>query len=114
MTWRISPEQSSALVATNLNLYRLLAYMPANMLESLIDLARGKVDTGLSWKVFAERYQLDTYDYIEVHYHGVLNIHENLRRICVSRTEASREPKSLAVYDWYNMEPGKTPLVYVS
>jgi hypothetical protein len=112
MTSRENPNLASEKVSTKHNLYRLLAYMPRRMFEALLDVARGNVQEGLSWEDFAGRYHLETYDYIEVHYHGEVNIHRDLERVVVSHAEADSDTKAKQVYDMYIMA-GKTPLVRV-
>jgi hypothetical protein len=86
--------------------------MTENMIRSLIFVAISPVNEGLSYEDFAARYQLKPYDYIEVHYHGVVNIHRDLKRIVVSQTEAAKDEKAREVYRKYFLS-GRTPLVYV-
>ncbi len=111
-TWRENPDLASQYVATGANLYRLLAYMPENMFRSLIDVALGRVKESSSPEEFAASYGLDEYDYIEVHYHGVLNIHRDLRHIAVSMTEAIKDNHAWQVYRRY-FYSRRTPVLYV-
>jgi hypothetical protein len=87
--------------------------MPGVLFSAVRDVAEGRWQPGRPYEDLANWYDLGSYDYIEVHYHGDLLLDRDVKLILASWTEVLTHPDAEKAFNAFERRFPEVPMIRV-